>query len=147
MRRRTWIAVMVIAAVSAAVGAQTGDVDAKKLAADYEAAYNRGDSKALTALYTPDAIRLGPDGQMIKGRQAIEKAYVENFGAASKGAQLSLQVGGTQVVSPDVRIMDGRYSTTGANPVKGRYVNTVVRTGSTWLLASVVTVPDSPAMK
>ena len=43
--------------------------------------------------------------------------------------------------------MEGRFTTTGLAPLKGRYVNTIVRQGKTWLLASVVTIPDPPAPK
>ena len=38
--------------------------------------------------------------------------------------------------------MEGRFATTGAAGVKGRYVNTAVRQGGAWLLASVVTIVD-----
>ena len=51
------------------------------------------------------------------------------------------------MVTPDVKIMEGRYTATGIAPVKGRYVNTIIRQGKTWLLASVVTIPDPPGAK
>jgi hypothetical protein len=46
-----------------------------------------------------------------------------------------------------VKIMEGRFTTTGLATVKGRYVNTIVRQAKTWLLASLVTIPDPPAPK
>ena len=41
---------------------------------EYDAAYAKGDIKALGALYTPDAQILPPDGDVVRGRPAIEKA-------------------------------------------------------------------------
>ena len=58
---------------------------------------------------------------------------------------MTLEQGATHVVTPDVKIMEGRFTTTTSiAPVKGRYVNTMVRQGKTWLLATVVTIPDPP---
>ena len=110
----------------------------------YIAAFNKGDAKTLTALYTADATRLGPDGQLLTGRAAIEKSYMDGFAGPLKGATLALQLGRTQVVTPDVKIMEGRFTVAAAVQLKGRFVNTLVRQGGTWLLASVVTVPDPP---
>jgi uncharacterized protein (TIGR02246 family) len=146
-RRRNWIAALLILGTSSIAGAQTIDPDAQKLVGQYQAAYNKGDVKALTALYTADATRLGPDGQLLKGRAAIEKSYVDAFAGALKGSTLTLQQGATQGVTADVKVIEGRYATAGGSPVKGRYVNTMVKQSGTWLLATVVTVPDPPAAK
>jgi len=148
MKTPKWIAALAIAGLSVvAVGAQKPDPDAQKLADQYIAAFAKGDTKALTALYTADATRLGPDGQLLTGRAAIEKGYVDGFAGPLKGSTLSLQQGRVQAVTPDVKIMEGRYTVAGVAPIKGRYVNTIVRRGGAWLLASVVTIPDPPPAK
>ena len=146
MRKTPFFAAMVFLSLSVAVGAQKPDPAAQKLADQYTAAFNKGDSKAIAALYTADATRVGPDGQLIVGRAAVEKIYVDGFAGALKGSTLTLQPGRSQPVTPDVQIMEGRFATTGVAGVKGRYVNTIVRQGGTWLLASVVTILD-PAPK
>jgi uncharacterized protein (TIGR02246 family) len=143
MRKLKWIAALAFASLSVvAVGAQKPDPDAQKLVDQYTAAFNKGDAKAVAALYTADATRVGPDGQLITGRAAVEKSYVDGFAGPIKGSTLSIQQGRVQVVTPDVKIMEGRFATSGAAGVKGRYVNTVVRQGGAWLLASVVTIVD-----
>jgi uncharacterized protein (TIGR02246 family) len=147
MRKTTWIAAMVIVGMSLVASAQKADPDAQKLAEQYSAAFNKADAKAIAALYTTDATRLGPDGQLITGRAAVEKSYVDGFAGALKGSKLTLQLGRSQVVTPDVKVMEGRFSVDAVAPLKGRYVNTIVRQGGHWLLASVVTVPDLPAAK
>lgn len=147
MRRPVLIATIVFVGMSLVAGAQKTDPDAQKIADQYQAAFNKADVQAIVALYTADAMRVGPDGQLITGRPAIEKSYVEGFAGPLKGATLTLQQGGSQVVTPEVKLMEGRFSTAGGSPVKGRYVNTIVRKGGTWLLASVVTIPDPPAAR
>jgi uncharacterized protein (TIGR02246 family) len=147
MRRTSLIAAIAIVATSLALSAQKADPEAQKLADQYTAAFNKGDAQGVAALYTADGSRLGPDGQMLVGRAAIEKFYVDGFAGPLKGGKLTLQMGRSQVVTPDVRIMEGRFDVAGAVPLKGRFVNTFVKQGAGWLLASVVTIPDLPAAK
>ena len=146
MRKILSVAAIVLVTLSAVLGAQKPDPDGAKLADQYVAAFNKGDAKALTALYTADATRLGPDGQLLTGRAAVEKSYLDGFAGPLKGTTLALEQGRTQAITPDVKLMEGRFTVSGAAaaPLKGRYVNTIVRQGGTWLLASVVTVPDLP---
>ncbi|HET7219640.1 MAG TPA: SgcJ/EcaC family oxidoreductase [Vicinamibacterales bacterium] len=145
MRRRALIAVLALLVIPGIAGAQKPDPDGQKLADQYMAAYNKGDAKGVAALYTADAVRVGPDGQLLKGRAAIEKSYADAFAGSGKGSKLTITVGGSQAVTQDVKMMDGRFNATGGTkPGSGRYVNTIVRQGSTWLLASVVTIPDPP---
>jgi uncharacterized protein (TIGR02246 family) len=146
MKKAISVAAIVMVA-SVIAGAQAVDSDAQKLADQYQVAFNTADTKAIAAMYTADATRLGPDGQLLKGRAAIEKSYIDAFGGALKGSKLTLQQGGAQRVTADVKIAEGRFSTTGTDPLKGRYVNTMVRQGGQWVLASVVTVLDAPAPK
>jgi uncharacterized protein (TIGR02246 family) len=147
MRKMSWIAALVLVGASAVLSAQKPDPDTQKLADQYTAAFNKGDAKALTALYAVNGTRLGPDGTLIAGRAAIEKNYADGFAGPLKGATLTLEQGPTHVVTPDVKVIEGRFTTTGIAAVKGRYVNTVVRQGKAWLLGSVVTIPDPPAPK
>jgi uncharacterized protein (TIGR02246 family) len=144
MKTTSWIVALAIVGLSAAAGAQKPDADAQKLADTYAAAFNKGDSKALAALYAPQGTRLGPDGQLVSGRPAVEKVYADGFAGPLKGAKLTLEQGLTYSVTPDVKIMEGRFTVASLAAIKGRYINTVVRQGKAWLLASVVTIPDPP---
>jgi uncharacterized protein (TIGR02246 family) len=53
--------------------------DAKKTADDFASkwvtTYNAGDAAALASLFTPDAVFNVPSGEVLKGRDAIEKAF------------------------------------------------------------------------
>jgi len=145
MRRTACLATLVFVATSFIALAQKPDPDATQLAAQYEAAFNKADAKAIVALYTEDGTRLGPDGSFLKGRAAIGKAYADGFAGTLKGAKLTLVQATAHVLTPDVKVMEGTYSVAGSSPLKGRYVNTVVKKDGHWLLASVVTVPAPPA--
>ena len=104
MRKMSWIAAIALAGLSVvSVGAQKPDPDAQKIIDQYIAAFNKGDAKGVAALYTADATRVGPDGQLLTGRAAVEKSYADGFAGAIKGSTLSIQQGRVQVVTPDVR--------------------------------------------
>jgi len=123
--------------------AQKSDPALEQLARTYETAFNKGDAKALTALYAADALRLTPMGQLLTGRAAIEQDYLTNFAGPSKGTKLQLHPGKTQTVTADVALIEGTYEVTGGTAqVKGRYLNTVVKQAGQWRLVSVVAVPD-----
>jgi uncharacterized protein (TIGR02246 family) len=147
MSKTAGIAAMMLLALSLVAGAQKADPDAQKVAEQYAAAFNKGDAKALAALYTAGGARLGTDGQLVAGRAALEAMYAAGFAGPLKGSKLTLVPGSSHVVAPDVKVIAGRFTTDGIATVKGRYVNTIVKQGAHWLLASVVTIPDPPAMK
>jgi uncharacterized protein (TIGR02246 family) len=127
--------------------ARQNDPNLDKLLEQYQMAWNKGDAKGLAALYTQTALRLPPEGPAVSGRAAIEKLFVQNFQGAWKGTKLTLKAVRTQEVAPNVRIQEGTYEVAGGadGPQRGRYMNTVVREGNDWKLASVAPVADTPA--
>jgi uncharacterized protein (TIGR02246 family) len=144
MKRIASIAAMVVVVVGSALLAQKSDPAIEKIGQQYEAGFNKGDAKALAALHTADALRVTPDGRLLTGRAAIEKDLVASFTGPFKGTTLTLQQGRTQMLSPDIALLEGTYQVTGGTaPVKGRYLNTAKREGGQWLLASVVTVNEA----
>lgn len=131
------------------------DSEMQKLAEDYTAAWNKGDAKAVAALHARDAIQITPDGRVNVGRAEIEKSLQEAFAGPSKGARLTVRMGRTSQISADVRTSEGTYEITGmtAAPAakapgatRGRFLNTIVREGGRWLIASSAIIPEqSPA--
>ena len=128
-----------------AAASHAPDAAIAQLAKSYESAFNKGDVKALVALYTGDAWRLTPTGTFLSGKAAIEQDYTAAMAGPFKGSTLTLHPGKTQMVSADVALIEGTYevATSGA-PAKGHYMNTIVRQSGQWRLAGVVTVPDAP---
>lgn len=135
--------------------AQTKDPAMEKLAADWAAAFAKGDAKALAAFYTENAVRVTPEAGKTIGRSAIEKEFVANFAGPWKGTRITINVGSTQHVNADVAVNEGTYEVTGirtpdgkyAPSVKGSYLNTIVKRGGAWILASNAAVPPQPATK
>lgn len=123
--------------------AQQPDADMQKVMQQYETAWNKGDAKALAALYSRDSLRIGSDGQPLAGRAAIEQSFMKNFAADWKGTKLTTKLTRTATVTPDVRLMLGTYELTGPNDMKlrGHFLNTAVREGGQWKIASVAATP------
>lgn len=57
--------------------------------AKFSEAFERGDSAALAALYTQDAIVFPPGGEMVKGRQAIGEFWKATRQSGVKSATLT----------------------------------------------------------
>jgi uncharacterized protein (TIGR02246 family) len=135
----------VMLGVSAGMIGQQNDPETQKVMDEYRAAWGKADAKGLAALHTTDAIRIGSDGQLSSGRDAIEKSFAKNFAGTFKGTKLTLELGRTQNVTSDVRVTEGTYEVTGGSggPLKGRFLNTFVRQQGQWRLASVAAIPQS----
>lgn len=147
MHRRLALAVatVVVTLWGPALAAQKPDADIQALTRSFEQAFNKGDAKAVAALFTKDALQLPPDGQLLTGQAVIEQHHAKLFAGPAKGARLTLTPGRAQELTSDVRVAEGTYEVTGGSiPGTGRYVNTLLRQGGQWRLASVVVVPDSP---
>ena len=72
------------------VGERKADYDAIMKALDnFSDAFQKGDAKAVAALWTPDGEYISDDGTTFAGRAALEKAYTEFF---SKNPNNSLDV-------------------------------------------------------
>ena len=69
--------------------------------------YNKGDSKALAALFTEDAEVVEADGARYRGRDPIEQGLADTF-AASKGAKIAFEIEAIRFLSPDVAEEEGR---------------------------------------
>ena len=139
----------------ASAWAQTTDPALDKLAADWTAAFGRADAKALAGFYTENAVRITPEAGKVVGRSAIEKEFAANFAGPWKGAKIKINVGATESVGPDVAVNEGTYEVMGVMgpdgkpvpPIKGAYLNTIVKKNGAWVLASNATIPALPPMK
>ena len=117
---------------------QASKTTVEQLIRDYETAFNSGDAKGLTALYSADAVRMA-DGRVVRGRAAIQQFYVQSVGGG-KAPKLTVRPGRSQMISDDVALLDGSYEL--SDGTGGVYVITAVQEGGQWRLAAVVPVPD-----
>jgi uncharacterized protein (TIGR02246 family) len=132
--------------------AQTNDPALDKLAADWAATFAKGDAKALAAFYTENAVRITPEAGKVIGRSAIEKEFLTNFAGPWKGAKITIKVGALQPVGTDIAVNEGTYEVSGITGpdgkpvvVKGSYLNTIIKKGGAWMLASNAAVLPQPA--
>ncbi len=101
-------------------------------------AYNRGDSKALVALFAEDAEAVEADGERYQGRERIERRFAETF-AASPGVKISLAIDAIRLLHPEVAKEEGR---TVIKPSKGLplnrpYTAIFVKRDGRWRISSI----------
>ena len=77
--RKTIVLILSLALTSHGASAAADEAAAKKVAADFSAAWNRGDSAAIAALYAADAVVTGPDGKTARGRNSIEGMFATDL--------------------------------------------------------------------
>ena len=109
----------------------------EKLNAEWMAAFNKGDAKALAAMYTPDAYVLPAGAEMAKGHNAIEKFW---GGAVKQLGDAKLTTVDVQSLGPGAAREIGTFSfKTKAQPpeqVTGKYVVVWRKMGGQWQLAT-----------
>ncbi len=133
---------LLLVAIRAAVGADGREADeaAIRQAVDaYTAAFNKGDAKALAALWSPEAVYTNPDnGEQAVGRDAIEKQFARIF-ATAKGSKLEAKTDSIQFVSPNVAIENGAAKVLQAQgePEESEYSAVYIKRDGKWLLDRV----------
>jgi uncharacterized protein (TIGR02246 family) len=166
MEPRRWLApALVLAAILAVAGfvgtgkmpavmeepdSKEPESPAKERRAEFIAAFDKGDAKAVAAFWTEDATYVDQVGNEHKGRPAIEKLYEKVF-AARKGAKLAIHVTGSKMVTPEVMLNDGFTEVTPADGGPGttaRFAAVLVKKDGVWYVQSIhdsVAAPPSNA--
>lgn len=143
----TLFAVLGMASVGLAQDKQPTDAEkASKAQTDaYVAAFNKGDAKALAALYAEDAEFTSDAGETVVGRAAVLAGLTEFF-ANNKGATVQVQVESARFLTPDVLVEKG-YATVGDQTTK--YVCNYVKKEGGWLISELneTTLPPANAAK
>jgi uncharacterized protein (TIGR02246 family) len=116
------------------------DGELRRLTDAYAQAWAKGDAKAMTGLYTSEAIRVGPEGKVAVGRAAIEQAVTEALRGPYRGTRIGLTSGQTTRAAQDAYVSEGNFVIAAGMPpagapTRGRYIHTLVRVGGRWLIA------------
>ncbi len=100
--------------------------------------FNKGDSKALAAMFAEDAEVIEATGEAYEGREPIERSFTETF-AASKGARIAFEIGSIRFLTPDAAREQGRsvVTPTEGAPIVREYTVLYVRRDGRWLISSV----------
>jgi uncharacterized protein (TIGR02246 family) len=119
-----------------------------KLAADYSAAWAKGDARAIAAMFTSDALGINAFGEMHAGRAAIEKDLAAQFARPMKGTTLKVMAApGDRAVKPDVAVGHGTFEIRKGTELlqAGHYSVVDVKTASGWQITSLTGfVPQPP---
>jgi uncharacterized protein (TIGR02246 family) len=116
-------------------------------AAEFIAAFDKGDAKAVAAFWTPDGDYVDQLGRRYKGRAEIEKLYAKLF-AANKGAKLTVAVTSVRAIGTDAAIEDGTTQVTpagGGAPTTGTFTAVLVKKDGAWFFESVRETVTHPA--
>ncbi len=110
----------------------------RQAALEFTAAFNKGDAKAVVALWTANGEMLDANGEAIRGRAALEKSFA-GFFEQHPGAKVHLRIESIRFPSADVAIEDGIIRQTRGEhglPSTTLYSTTHVREGAVWRVAS-----------
>jgi uncharacterized protein (TIGR02246 family) len=105
----------------------------------FTSAFNKGDAKAISALWTRDCEFVDETGRVIQGREAIEKEYAALF-AAHPGVQMETSVSSVKMFGNNAATEAGTSlvkNSAGALVSRGRYTAMLLKEGDKWLMASV----------
>jgi uncharacterized protein (TIGR02246 family) len=100
-------------------------------------AFNKGDAKAVAAMWTENGEFRVPDGQTFVGRAAIEEAYAKFF-KANAGAKIEVVVKSVRFPAKDLAVEEGLLrSWRGSKdlPSSTTYVAVQVRENGQWKIA------------
>jgi len=116
--------------------------------AAYTAAYNKGDSAALAALFSEDAEWIDADGAATTGRPAIA-ALLGNVFASSKGRTIAIALESVRRIAPDVVSLRAAATITDADgtTASGNYTAVQVKKDAQWQIFQFTEVDsdDAPA--
>jgi len=111
----------------------------RKVAQNFDKAFNSGDAEKVAALWTADAEYVDEDGQRYVGRDLIKKEYADFF-AANPKAKIRSVTDALRLVNGTTAVEDGRAMIepppAGA-PAASRYTALYVLQEGKWLLSSV----------
>ena len=128
----------------------------KATCAAFDAAWAKGDGKAVAAVFTEDATLVNAMGQTSDGRAAIEKQMTTDFGGMLKGTTHAITMTSIKFVKPEVAVGDADLVMTGAKgpdgkampPMKLKGTGVFVKQKGAWLFAAArgyALVPPPPA--
>ncbi len=111
----------------------------REASAAFVEAFNKKDAKAVVEFWTPDGEYIDDEGNIFKGREAIEKGYTQFF-KANPAAKLKLAVGSIRVLTAGAAIEDGEAAVEPALPGPSginRYTAVHVKVDGKWRMASL----------
>lgn len=146
------VAVFLTAPLSAAdKKGRTGDEEAiKKVFADFAAAWEKGDPKAMSMFWAEDGDLINPAGRVAKGRAEVEKLFVEE--RPTNPPRITFTVNEIRFLKRDVAVYNASFELSGVRGADGKEMTmkgliTCVmakKNGKWWTVAARPMVPLGP---
>ena len=139
--------------LASSAGAQNADPAMEKLRQGDEQAWMKGDANGVAAHYAEDALVVNSEG-VHHGRAAVAKMMAANFAGPWKGSTLSIHLGKSQGLGPDMTISEGTYAVKGLTGpdgkplvIQGSYMNTLAKKSGAWVIVGhMAFAPPPPGM-
>ena len=109
----------------------------RKSADEFARAYNAGDAKAIAAQFALQAEMVDLDGNVVQGREAIEKSFAEQL--EEPLFKVVVEIESLRFVGDDIAVEDGHLIYTSEDDdttLRSRYTVVHVREGGQWLVVS-----------
>ena len=138
----TLLAVLAFACAASAQDQQYTEAEkiSKGLTEAYTDAFNKGDAKALAAMYAEDAQYTSDAGNVVVGQADMLENLAKYF-ARNMGARLEVQVESARFLTPDVLLEKG-FAT--IDDETTRYVCSYVKKDGSWLISELDETTLSP---
>jgi uncharacterized protein (TIGR02246 family) len=123
----------------AATPTPRGEMEIRNLLSAMTSAYNQADAKGLAAVFSDDAVIFDPEGEEVRGRDAIGQHYGEAFDSGPT-CKIVEEVEEVHFLSPDVASVIGHFhldDDKGTALFSGRYSLIAVRKQDQWKLAEL----------
>ena len=125
----------------------------RDVAANYVTAFNKGDAKAVAAMFAPDADTVNAGGQKSTGSAEIEKSLTSDLAGPMKGASLAVTVDSVRMVGTDTAVSNGGYTFVGLKgpdgkevpPIAGMYTTVMVKKDGKWWISALRAMIPQPA--
>jgi uncharacterized protein (TIGR02246 family) len=120
-----------------------GESAIRTTAEEFTKAFDRGDAKAVAALWTAGGTETDEQGAVFTGREAIEAQYAALF-KARPNARIKITIQSIELPTPGVAIEDGIASITpkeGEAAPASRYRAVHILENGKWLMTSVRELP------
>ena len=148
MKSKVFVAFITSALAGVCFSQSEKDVPPEKAAVlaldrDYEAAFAKGDAKALADFFAEDAEHTTEDGTIFTGRAKIEESIRDGL-KANKGAKLAINLDSVRLLAPEVAVEKGSSTVTSKNgETSGALFTAIyVKKDGKWKISQLIETPQ-----
>lgn len=105
----------------------------------FHASWDKGDAKEIVSLFTDDAVRVGPDGVIYRGKPELEEAYDKMLKMLS-GSTITYETGSIRILCDEFATWQGGLEITtddGKPPIKAYSFDLLKKVDGRWLIFEV----------